>query len=203
MFKRITAAAVLSVFLAFSLAGCASETYQEHKGAAVGGVGGAAAGGILGGLVGGKTGAVVGVLVGGLAGAAIGNYTYDQKRTEQEAKSQYGYNYNKAGGNMVRIENSSVVPDKVTAGGTVSLVTNYTVLGQEGATSSVTETREIWHEGQHQGNPSVTVQRAGGTYESKVPLTLPSNAPKGVYVVKTTISSGSSSDTKETSFTVE
>ena len=53
-----------------------------------------------------------------------------------------------------------------------------------------------------QGKPAITVQRQGGTYQSRVPLILPSNAPKGDYVVATTVQAGGSSDTRESRFTV-
>ncbi len=41
-----------------------------------------------------------------------------------------------------------------------------------------TEIREIRHEGELVGKPEVTVTRKGGTYVTKVPLLLPSNAKK-------------------------
>ena len=66
----------------------------------------------------------------------------------------------------------------------------------------VTETREVRLDGELEGKPQVTVRRRGGTYDSKVPLVIPQDAPRGKYVVTTTIQSGQSSDTRETSFYV-
>lgn len=42
---------------------------------------------------------------------------------------------------------------------------------------SVTEIREITHNGELVGKPEVPVERSGGTYASTVPLHLPPNAP--------------------------
>ena len=50
--------------------------------------------------------------------------------------------------------------------------------------------------------PQVTVQRQGGTYTSRVPLTLPGDGQRGVYNVYATIQSGGSSDSREFTFTV-
>ena len=80
---------------------------------------------------------------------------------------------------------------------------SYAVLTPSKDTSiNITETREITHNGQSVGNPQVGVERTAGTYTSTVPLKLPSNADKGVYIVRTTIQSGNSKDTREISFDV-
>jgi len=203
---------LLSVFLVLCLTvifsgGCATQSAQEHKGAMAGGAAGAVAGGVIGGVVGHQSGhttegVLLGALIGGLTGAAIGHYAYDQKQTEQQASEQYAYNYDQAGATLVRLESVSCVPDKVRPGEKVELVSTYTVLGRQNTVMDVTETREVRMNGELQGKPAITVQRQGGTYESRVPLILPSNAPKGKYMVATTIQSGGSSDTRENSFNV-
>ncbi|HOD34713.1 MAG TPA: hypothetical protein PLR20_00005, partial [Syntrophales bacterium] len=43
----------------------------------------------------------------------------------------------------------------------------------------------------------------GGTYTSSIPLTLPTSAKKGLYVVVSTIQSDNLSDTIQTAFTVK
>ncbi len=185
----------------------APSTAEQNKGAIIGGTTGAVAGGIIGGVIGhqtGNTGAgvVIGALLGGLTGAAVGHYGYDQKRTEEQAQAQYNYDYNQSQSNLVRIESSSATPDRVYPGDTVNLNATYTVLGPQGTEMDVTETREVRLNGELQGKPQVTVRRRGGTYESKVPLILPQDAPRGTYIVTTTIQSGQSSDTRETRFSV-
>ena len=207
--KKSVAMVVLIGFSTVILVGCASDRYEEHKGAAIGGGGGAVAGGVLGGVIGSQsgstgTGVVIGSLLGALAGAAIGHYAYDENRTEEEAKQQYDYNYNQSEATLVRIEGAFASPSSVRRGGTIDLSTTYTVLGPQGATMDVTETREIRKEGgELTGKPQVTVQRQGGTYTSRVPLTLPSDAQKGTYTGYASIQSGNSSDTREFTFTVQ
>ena len=193
--SRKTVAALLILAFA-SVSGCAST--EEHRGAAIGGgTSGAMAAPAHG------PGIVIGTLVGGLAGAAIGNYAYDQKRTYQEASSQYAYNYNQTRQNLVRIENTDVSPNTVSPGGGVTLASTYTVLGPPDTPVEVTESRQVIHDGLIIGTPTVTIQRIGGTFESRIPVTLPKDAKPGVYVVKTTIASAGTTDSKESSFTVE
>ena len=208
MIRKSVAIVMLIGFSTFSLASCASERYQENKGAAIGGGAGAVAGGTLGGVIGAQsgntgTGVVIGSLLGALAGAAIGHYGYDQKRTEEEAQQQYDYNYNQSETILVRIEDAFTSPTTVARGGTIELSTTYTILGPQGATMDVTETWEIRKGAELTGRPQVTVQRKGGTYTSRVPLTLATNAQTGSYTVQASIQSGSSSDAKEFTFTVK
>ena len=208
MFKKAVAMVMFVGFSTFTLVGCASEGYQRHEGAIIGGGAGAAAGGALGGVIGAQsghtgTGIVIGSLLGALAGAGIGHYAYDRKRTEAEAQQQYGYDYNQSKATLVRIDDVFASPGTVRPGGTVDLSTTYTVLGQQGATMEVVETREIRHAGELLGKPQVTVQRQGGTYTSRVPLTLTGSGQRGVYTVYATIQSGGSSDAREFTFIVQ
>ena len=214
MLKKSISVTLLAIFLPALMAGCASQTteqkggvLEEHKGATVGAGAGAVAGGVAGGVIGAQSGhttagIVIGALLGGLAGAAIGHYAYDKKQTEAEAQKKYDYDYNKTQANLVRVESVSAVPSKVGRGDTVELVAKYTVLGPQGTSMDVTETREVRHEGTLEGKPQITVKREGGTYESKIPLGIPENAQPGQYTVITTVQSGTSSDSRETAFTV-
>ncbi|MFO7785631.1 MAG: hypothetical protein R6V25_13450 [Desulfatiglandales bacterium] len=208
MFKKAVAMVMLVGFSTFTLVSCAGEGYQRHEGAIIGGGAGAATGGAAGGVIGAQsghtgTGIVIGSLLGALAGAAIGHYAYDQNRTEAAAQQQYAYDYNQSKTNLVRIDDVFASPATVRAGGTVDLSTTYTVLGPQGATMEVIETREIRHAGELLGKPQVTVQRQGGTYTSRVPLTLPRRSQRGVYTVYATIQSGGSSDSREFTFIVQ
>ncbi|MCX5884784.1 MAG: glycine zipper domain-containing protein [Proteobacteria bacterium] len=208
MIRKAVAMVMLIGFSTFTMVSCASERYQQNKGAVIGGGTGAVAGGAIGGVIGAQsghtgTGVVIGSLLGALAGAAIGHYAYDQKRTEEAAKQQYAYDYNQQQATLVRVEDAFASPSTIKRGGTIELSTTYTVLGPQGATMEVTETREIHHGGELTGRPQVTVQRQGGTYTSRVPLTLTADAQKGTYTVTASIQSGSSSDSREFTFTVQ
>ncbi len=207
MLRRIMALSMTVVFSAMLLGGCASQTTQEHKGAMVGGGAGAVAGGAAGGAIGAQSGhtaagIVIGALVGGLAGAAVGHYFYDKRQNEEEAQKKYAYDHSQAQANLVRVESARATPSEVYPGGTVELVASYTVLGEHNATMDVTEIREVRRGGALEGRPQVTVKREGGTYESRIPLVLSSTAAKGAYVVITTVQAGSSSDSRESYFSV-
>ena len=207
--RKSVAMAVLIGFSALNLTSCATGQYQQNKGATIGGGTGAVAGGALGGVIGAQmgeagTGIVIGSLLGALAGAAIGHYAYDQKRTEEAAQQHYDYSYNESKANLVRIEEAFASPSTVRQGDTIELSTTYTVLGPKGATMGVTETREIRNNrNELTGKPQVTVQRQGGTYTSRVPLKLSTDAQKGTYAVYASVQSGSSIDSKECTFTVQ
>lgn len=206
--RRFLATCLALVMIAGFTTGCATPAAQEHKGAMTGAGVGAVAGGVIGGVIGHQSGSttegvLLGALVGGLAGAAVGHYAYDQKQTVQQAQQQYDYDYDQNKANLVRIESVANTPAKIKSGDKVEMVTTYTVLGPANAVMDVTETREVRLNGALQGKPSITVQRQGGTYESRVPLILPTDAAKGTYAVETTIASGGSSDTRESTFVVD
>jgi len=175
---------------------------EEHKGAATGAGIGAATGAVLGAVMGKdvKSG-VLGGLVGALAGGAIGHYYYDKKQTGTETAQKYNYDPSK--GPMVKIDEVSITPQAVTAGGKVDLQMTYAVLTpSEDMQIALTEKRVIRHEGALVGNPEVRVTRSSGTYTSSTPLTLPANAKKGLYIVTYTIQSDNASDEFQSSFTV-
>ena len=175
---------------------------EEHKGAAKGAGVGAAAGAVLGAVVGGDTkSAVIGGLLGALVGGAIGHYYYDQSRTRTETADRYGYRPTQ--GPLIRIEGASVEPQTAAPGGKVDMKLTYAVLTPAEATElTLVEKREIRHERSLVGNPEVTVVRKGGTYTSSIPLTLPADAKKGLYVVTSTVRSGQLSETIQSAFSV-
>ena len=198
MRSRIVVLFVIGLF-ALNIFGCAAVP-EEHKGAATGAGIGAATGAVAGGLIGGHAeSAVIGGLLGALVGGAIGHYAVDQKRTAQETNSRYNYQSSNA---SVRIEDTSAYPASANAGDKVDLRATYAVLGVSSGDVEIVEKREITHAGQVVGNPEVRVTRAGGTYQSVVPLYLSSDARPGTYTVRTTIIAGNSSDSRETSFHV-
>jgi len=198
---RHKAIALLTASVFLVVTSCASVP-EEHKGAATGAGVGAATGAVLGAVIGRDvSGAVIGGLLGALVGGVIGHYYSDQKKTRNETASQYGYRSTQ--GNMLRLEEASVVPQTVSPGGTVEMKMTYAVLTPAETTEvRVIEKREIRHNGELVGNPEVTVTHKGGTYTSSIPLTLPADAKKGLYVVTNTVHSGALSEQLQSAFTV-
>jgi len=204
MYGKIISIAVILTFLT-GVFGCASLP-EEHKGAATGAGIGAVTGAVAGTLLGAKGAktemAILGGLAGALAGGAIGHYAYDQKRTKDETAKKY--NYNSSQGNVIRIEDFSVVPATAGPGDTIELKMTYALLGVgAGKEVNISEIREIRYEGEIFGKPQVNVSRADGTYVSTIPVTLPNDAKKGKYNVITTVQSPYASDSKETSFQIK
>ena len=192
---------VLSISLVVLLLGC--ETIpSEHRGAAVGAGVGAATGTAAGAALGGTRSAVLGGLLGGLVGGVIGHYGYDQRRSRDETAQTYDYQPGQ--GTVLRIEDASAMPQTVRPGESVDLQMTYAVLTPTPeAESSITEIREITHNGAAVGNPQVTVARRDGTYTTTVPLRLPPNAERGAYTVRNIVQTQGVSDVRETSFTVQ
>ena len=112
------------------------------------------------------------------------------------------YNYDPSG-ECLTIENVYAAPNVAYPGDVVDIKMTYAVLtpSPEGEIS-VTEIREITHNGELVGKPEVPVERSGGTYASTVPLHLPPNAPGGQYQVTIIIQTSNARDTRVTYFTV-
>ena len=89
-------------------------------------------------------------------------------------------------------------------GGTVNLVTTYTVLtGQADRSVAVRETREVRHNGVLVANPTTEFTRHGGTFTSAVPITLPRTTGTGSYEVTITAAVGDRLSRGTTTFTVQ
>ena len=204
MKKHIINTFLLMALIVGFLGGCATLP-QEHQGAATGAGIGAATGALAGAVLAGDGSRTQGALIGGLAGAlvggVIGNYTVDQKRNAPDTFSRYGYDSN--AGILVRIETTSINPDRVYPGDRVDLKATYALLAPRSDTQiAITESREIRFNGELVGKPEISIAHIPGTYESNVPLFLANNAKRGTYQVITTIRTQDSSDARETSFTV-
>ncbi len=197
--KKI-ASVLLCLTLVSLFTGCA--TIEEHPGAAVGAGAGAATGAVAGALIGKGAGAtVVGGLIGGLVGGAIGHYAYDAPRSRAETAKVYDYSPSQ--GTVLTIEDEYAAPNVVHPGDVVDLKLTYAVLTPSPEDEiSVTEIREITHNGELVGEPEVHVERAGGTYTSTVPLHLPPDAPRGRYQLTSIVQSPSAKDSRVAYFTV-
>ncbi len=202
MKNRSLALFLLFAFLFVSSCETMPTVPDEHRGAAKGAAVGAAAGAVLGAVMGGDAkSAVMGGLIGALVGGVIGHYSTDQKKTGADTARKH--NYDPAKGPLLKIEEASVSPQTVGPGDKLEMKMTYAVLTpKEETRMEITERREIRLDGELVGNPEVKVSRTGGTYTSSIPMTLPTSAKKGLYVVVSTIQSDQLSDTIQTAFTV-
>ena len=125
---------IISTFLLMALClgllGSCATIPEEHHGAATGAGIGAATGALAGAVLAGDgsrtQGALLGGLVGALVGGVIGNYTVDQKKDAEDTSDRYGYD--SSAGILVRIESTSISPDRVYPGDRVDLKATYAVL---------------------------------------------------------------------------
>jgi hypothetical protein len=186
---RMLAAFLALVLVSFAaLSGCATieENPRTAIGTGVGAAGGAAAGGLISS---GATGAVVGGLIGALAGGGIGYYLDHQEKTRAQAVNDTGYT--PAQGNVVRVDRVQAEPATLHQGGTVNMMTTYTVLTPRAEDRvTVRETREVRRNRVLLANPTNEIARANGTFSSTLPNTLPSDGARGTYEVTTTVAVG-------------
>ena len=136
-----------------------------------------------------------------LAGGVVGHYVEHQDKDRPAAAAATGYQASQ--GNLLRLENGQVQPSTARAGETVNLSSTYTILTPSNQTMAIQESREVRHDGAMVANPTVNTQRANGTFTSTVPITLPSDAQKGIYDVTTTVAMGDRTARSMTTFTVQ
>lgn len=200
MWKKGVAVTAALIFLV-TFIGCESMSDKDTRTVAGAGVG--AATGTAAGLIFGQGAAiaVAGGLIGALAGGLVGRYAFGSDKDHAQTASDY--QYQETMGSMVEIEHVSVSPSKARPGEQVDMKVKYAVLTPNPDSQiEITESREIRLNGELVGRPTVNVQRTGGTYTSDVPITLPADAKKGSYTVKTTIRVGDKIATGDTSFMV-
>lgn len=194
----------LAAFTLVGIAGCITVP-KEHEGAAKGAGYGGAAGALAGAILAGEgsrtKGAVLGGLAGALIGGVIGNYTIDKKQTAEETAARY--NVQPSSGTMIRLENVTTIPASVAPGERVEVQSTYALLTPTtGEQVALTESVEIYHEGELVGNPEAMVTHSGGTYTFTIPIILPKDTKKGTYKVISTVKTATAKDRRETSFTV-
>ncbi len=204
--RKVFAGSALAIAAALILTACATQREAGYTatGAGIGAITGAVLGAALG-SVGGHAGAgaVIGSVFGGLAGASIGNNEYHLQRSEELSARRYGYDEARARRDFVRIEDAYASPKTVAPGGTVDLISRYTLLTPYRRLALVHEVREVRDDsGRVIGRPEITLRREGGTWTSSMPLTIPEDARPGRYRVRTIVETDSAGDTRDFAFYV-
>jgi len=212
MSRKILALAMV-VILAFSLAGCQTESgyYDPGRSAGAGVLGGAATGAALGAIIGAATGSpATGAWIGAASGALVGGvgaYLYAQHKNSEirdQRAAAAAYNYQPAQGNVVNIDQAYANPSVAGPGQQVNLGMQYTILTPANAPVSLTLVREVRYQGQLLGQPyQTTVSNANGTFSDSVAYSLPSNASPGNYTVTNRVVSSYGSSQREAYFTVQ
>ena len=202
--RKFICTAVTVVFLATLLHGCAEngQVVRDHPNTMIGIGAGVLGGAVVGGIIGGGRGAVIGGLLGGLAGGVIGSHIDHQEKSRAQTNSDYAYTSSQ--GTRLKVETVRANPGVLSPGETVNINLTYAVLTPSvDQQVMIRESREIMVDGTSVGRTSINIAREGGTWKSTVPITLPSDAPRGDYRVLASIEGpGGDRHYSETSFKV-
>jgi hypothetical protein len=203
MSRPLKYSAIAAVALTL-MAGCATtEQNQQLGGAAVGGL----AGGLLCTALGGNTAAC---LASAAAGAAIGwgtvkvsQYRSAQVRSSQADNRIYGLTAPPNSTSVV-VRKCSATPQNVRPGQEVSVSTDYSVVLPAGTSQAdVVESWVLTKDGKVLADfAQPAVQRSAGGYVAAAGIPIPTNAPRGTYVVEHRVQAGTVSDSQSSVFQV-
>lgn len=133
----------------------------------------------------------------------LGNYADEQKKSRQESLREIDYRSSQ--GNLVRIEETTNEPLRITPGEMVKLRTSYYVMSPAPeAEIKIVETRIIQYNAQNVVDPLVReVRKRQGLAISTAKLSIPKDAIKGEYIVITTIDNGTMQDKRVSTFYIQ
>jgi len=182
------------------LVGCNATTTQQST------TGTAALGALVGGLAGGWEGAAIGALSGAVVGWAAGKVIESQEmaaRSQAQDQQLYGYAA-PADSVFVNINSATSSPQTVKPNSTVDVVTDYSLsLPQATPQTQVTVTGVLFKDGtQLMDFKNQPATKTAGGYTIKLPVNIPADAAPGTYVIRHTVSAGTTYDTAESTFVV-
>jgi hypothetical protein len=196
--RRRTLAVAACALLLFSCA-----TPQQNE--ALGGLGGGLAGGLICAAAGGGTGACVASAVGGAVlgwGAVKLSQKAQQDRPADKESLYYGYDPSQ--GTVVAIRAMRVKPEKVKAGGTVDVETEYSLLVPKAeVTPPLRQTFSVWKDGEElHAYPPAELPSDPGGWTVAQEISIPAGAKPGLYEVKQVLDANDAADFKGTAFMV-
>ncbi len=128
-------------------------------------------------------------------------YRQERQRSREDAISRY--NYCPTSGCVVRLESVEAKPKEIRRGQDLHLSTTYTLLTASDVAIPVRFSREIFFQGQSLGkNLSVSTRNYNGTWTQESDITLPADAARGTYTIRTEITTAYGSDAKTVQFTI-
>lgn len=198
---KVFASAVCMVFVA----GCASPGGSTNPANTAAGT--AAVGALLGGIAGGWEGAAIGALSGAAVGWVAGKVIESQElaaRSQTQDQQLYGYTA-PADSVFVNINSATSTPQTVTPNSTVDVVTDYSLsLPANAPQAQVSVTGVLLKDGvQLMDFKNQPATKTAGGYTIKLPISIPGNATPGTYVIRHTVSAGTTYDTAESTFIVK
>ena len=187
------------------VAGCAAPGGSNTVGNTTTGT--AAVGALIGGLAGGWEGAAIGALSGAAVGWAAGKVIESKEvaaRSQTQDQQLYGYAA-PTDSVFVNINSATSTPQMVTPNSTVEVVTDYSLsLPANAPQTQVSVTGVLLKDGvQLMDFKNQPATKSAGGYTIKLPVSIPSNAAPGTYVIRHTVSAGTTYDTAESTFIVK
>jgi hypothetical protein len=182
------------------LVGCNATTGNTAAGTA-------ALGALAGGLAGGWQGAAIGALSGAAIGWVAGSVIQSQEmaaRSQTQDQQLYGYTA-PADSVFVNINSATSNPQTVVPNSVVDVVTDYSLsLPQNTPQTQVTVTGVLLKDGvQLMDFKNQPATKTAGGYTIKLPVNIPAEAAPGTYVIRHTVSAGTTYDTAESTFIVK
>lgn len=203
MVTQFRSTALILALCGLLLSGCAQAPTTTEKTA----VGSALAGALIGGLAGGWQGAAIGALSGAAVGWAAGKVIESQEtaaRSQTQDQQLYGYAA-PADSVFVNINSATSNPQTVKPNSVVDVVTDYSLsLPKNAPHAQVSVTGVLFKDGvQLMDFKSKPLTKTAGGYTLKLPINIPAEATAGTYVIKHTVSAGTTYDTAESTFIVK
>ena len=198
---KLLATAICTVLVA----GCAAPGGSNTVGNTTTGT--AAVGALIGGLAGGWEGAAIGALSGAAVGWAAGKVIESREvaaRSQTQDQQLYGYTA-PTDSVFVNINSATSTPQTVTPNSTVDVVTDYSLsLPANAPQTQVSVTGVLLKDGvQLMDFKNQPATKSAGGYTIKLPVSIPANAAPGTYVIRHTVSAGTTYDTAESTFIVK
>jgi len=205
MTAKIKTKMLASAICTVLVAGCAAPGGSTNPNNTAAGT--AAVGALLGGIAGGWEGAAIGALSGAAVGWVAGKVIESQElaaRSQAQDQQIYGYTA-PADSVFVNINSATSTPQTVTPNSTVDVVTDYSLsLPANAPQTQVSVTGVLLKDGvQLMDFKNQPATKTAGGYTIKLPVSIPANAAPGTYVIRHTVSAGTTYDTAESTFIVK
>ncbi|MGE3773696.1 MAG: hypothetical protein AB7I32_12280 [Gammaproteobacteria bacterium] len=197
---KMLASAICTVLVAGCVTGGSTTPSNTAAGTA-------AVGALIGGIAGGWEGAAIGALSGAAVGWVAGKVVESQElaaRSQAQDQQIYGYTA-PADSVFVNINSATSTPQTVTPNSTVDVVTDYSLsLPANAPQTQVSVTGVLLKDGvQLMDFKNQPATKTAGGYTIKLPVAIPANAAPGTYVIRHTVSAGTTYDTAESTFIVK
>lgn len=128
---------------------------------------------------------------------------FQQQRQAAREEAAARYNYCPEGGCVIRLESVQVEPAAPRRGGTLTVITSYTLLTADEVPIPVTVSRELLLGNKSLGKiKEISTSNPNGTWTQRVDFPLPADAGPGTYTLVTRIHTPYGFDSKNTPFTV-